>query len=583
MILNLIHRPATGRLRSMFDLQQQMAHSLGLKVTVLIPYDTMFEPDIVQGLLEDHSRYGDELGIWFGEIATDRMNEVFECREPFLWLHTQENKRRIIDTVLHKFSAVFGCAPRAVGSYHLDAESMRLLHETCPEVQTCIAGCFEEGVKVFHGCNNSWYLFNEGMPWGPWYPAQNNTLRPATDEDEWSGMVAVPHLCRDLALSYEGRNDFFATHPANVQRAMANDGSSAPYVFNLVDLYRYQERFNHGFSYINVFVGPNWLSGSPNIQDTDAETQKLYYDYLSYFVKLRQEGALQDMTMSEFALWYKRNVPVGAAQIYDAKEILYGGGKEYFWSISPQMRLTLDLCQGGSIGDLRPFVSQIPRCTGADTSVGVMGSNPYLIHSQYRTGNAHHYSDGSRTTLLVGCGNETLDLANTPLRLEKIQRRDDAIFLQLSSARLSFSNGISAEIQTSYEISGAKLRIHRTLHTVSDAAQRLRLTEYVKGCWGVTEYPESLKGVILTVQNGQGKKDSLEFSYLGRTRQLAEATSAAVYIPALQTELALTTDLPCAASIVEGYLFNPYYTLSVSREFEQGEEITTCLSIRKQL
>ena len=198
MILNLIHRPATGRLRSMFDLQQQMAHSLGLKVTVLIPYDTMFEPDIVQGLLEDHSRYGDELGIWFGEIATDRMNEVFECREPFLWLHTQENKRRIIDTVLHKFSAVFGCAPRAVGSYHLDAESMRLLHETCPEVQTCIAGCFEEGVKVFHGCNNSWYLFNEGMPWGPWYPAQNNTLRPATDEDEWSGMVAVPHLCRCL-------------------------------------------------------------------------------------------------------------------------------------------------------------------------------------------------------------------------------------------------------------------------------------------------------------------------------------------------------------------------------------------------
>lgn len=83
MILNLIHRPATGRLRSMFDLQQQMAHSLGLKVTVLIPYDTMFEPDIVQGLLEDHSRYGDELGIWFGEIATDRMNEVLNAASLF--------------------------------------------------------------------------------------------------------------------------------------------------------------------------------------------------------------------------------------------------------------------------------------------------------------------------------------------------------------------------------------------------------------------------------------------------------------------------------------------------------------------
>mgnify|MGYP000137467013 CR=1 FL=1 len=81
------------------------------------------------------------------------------------------------------------------------------------------------------------------------------------------------------------------------------------------------------------------MSGSPNIQDTDAETQKLYYDYLSYFVKLRQEGALQDMTMSEFALWYKRNVPVGAAQIYDAKEILTEAGKNIFGPFRPKCGL----------------------------------------------------------------------------------------------------------------------------------------------------------------------------------------------------------------------------------------------------
>ena len=49
-------------------------------------------------------------------------------------------------------------------------------------------------------------------------------------------MVAVPHLCRDLALSYEGRNDFFATHPANVQRAMANE-VPVPLMYSILLIY----------------------------------------------------------------------------------------------------------------------------------------------------------------------------------------------------------------------------------------------------------------------------------------------------------------------------------------------------------
>lgn len=582
MILNLVHRPATGRLRAMFDLQQQMAHSLGLKVTLLIPYDVMFDPDIVEGLRNDHAAYGDELGIWFGESAVGYLSEEFDCGEPFLWLHTRDNKYRIIRTIVEKFRSVFHCPPQVVGSYHLDAESARILHELCPEVQACIAGCFEEGVRVYHGCNNSWYLFNEGMPWWPWYPAKNNTLRPAADQEDWCGMVAVPHLCRDLALSYEGRNDFFATHPANVQRAMANNGSSAPYVFNLVDMHRYQERLNNGFSYINVFVGPNWLSGSPNIQDSDADTQKLYYDYLVYFTQLREENALVDMSMSEFASWFKKNVPFRHVRAYDAKEILYGGGKEYFWYLSPEMRLTLDLCQGGSVGDLRPYAARLARCTGADKANGAMGSNPYLIHSQHRTGNAHHYADGARTTLLAQCQGETLDLADIPLRVQSVQNQDGTIHLQLTSAQLHFSNGISAVIDTFYEITDATLRIHRALRELSQGAQKLRLTEYVKGCWGTTEYPESLKGVSLSLEGQNGKRTAIEFAYLGRTQQLPNAVCASAYIPELQTKLALRPDKPCVAAVAEGYLFNPYYTLSSTRELKQGEEMVTCLSVLKE-
>ena len=43
MIVNVIHRPASGRLYEMFRLQQKFAHELGLKVTLLIPYDFFFD------------------------------------------------------------------------------------------------------------------------------------------------------------------------------------------------------------------------------------------------------------------------------------------------------------------------------------------------------------------------------------------------------------------------------------------------------------------------------------------------------------------------------------------------------------
>ena len=171
-------------------------------------------------------------------------------------------------------------------------------------------------------------------------------------------MSHFPHLSRDLVLSYEGRNDFFASHPANIQRAMANDGENAPYVFNLLDVYRYQERYNDGYSYTNVFVGPNWLRDSAYVQDSDEVTQNLYLRYLEYIAGLRAEGKLQDMYMSEFAHWYVENIPIGCPQVYDAKEILYGSGKSYFWYSDPYMRVTVDLCQGGSIGDFRPLIAK---------------------------------------------------------------------------------------------------------------------------------------------------------------------------------------------------------------------------------
>lgn len=581
MIVNIIHRPAFGRQYEMFKLQQEMAHNLQLKVTILMPYDFLFDEEIVENVKEYQSLYNDEVGVWFGEIANERMNQSFLCKEPFLWLHTEENKERILKLVIEKFKEVFGYCPTAVGGYHMDAYSMKMLKTYYPEVKVSIAGCFEEGVKVFHGCNNSWYIFNEGMPWNPWYPAKENSLRPAEDEEDWNGIVALPHLSRDLVLSYEGRNDFFASHPANIQRAMANDGENAPYVFNLLDVYRYQERYNDGYSYTNVFVGPNWLRDSAYVQDSDEVTQNLYLRYLEYIAGLRAEGKLQDMYMSEFAHWYVENIPIGCPQVYDAKEILYGSGKSYFWYSDPYMRVTVDLCQGGSIGDFRPLIAKKERYTGADRPEKAVGSNPYLIHSQYRSGNAYHYADGARTTFMLEHQDERRDLADYPTKIEKVNRQGEKVELMLGEIPIVFKDGAGAKVCTTYVFEKkGMITIRRKLKEVRG---KIHFSEYLKGCYGTNEYPEDLSSIVLKTAGKHQK--ALKFEYKARRIETTAPGYVSTEIPPIDTIVMLEAVEESFESgyAQEGYVFSPYYTMALEGETEQEKEVVTCLKIRRRI
>lgn len=577
LYFNLLHRPAEKPAqRPLFTLQQRMAHELGLKVTLLVDYQSMCQEEVVAELKAYARDYGDELGIWFMTLPP-AVDDSDGRREPFLWLYAAAEKRRIIAQVLTRFRETFGADPVSVGDYHLDAESLRILKELAPSIQIAVAGCFEEGVRVFHGCNNSWYLFTEGMPWSPWYPSRTNSLRPARDEADALGIIAVPHLSRDLVLSYEGRNDFFATHPANIQRAMANEGLHNPYMYNLVDQHRLQADFNDGFAYVHTFVGPAWMSNDFTVQDPDDVTQAMYRDYLKYFVDLREQGQAVDMHMSEFAAWYRENVPIGKPQVALAKEMLYGTGKHYFWYLDAYTRVLVDAAQGGSIGDLRPYAAQIENHAGADTKALWFGSYPYLIQSQHRTGNAHHYADGSRTTLLVTRNDETLDLANARTRVAEVTRSAAETVLRLTPAHLAFSDGAQVSIETTYRfMGGGRILIERKLLE----GEEVQAQEYVKACWGVTEYPEDLRDVVLAVAG----KTSGEMRYAYRSRELrAEAaTAVAARIPQIQTRISLQADEPRTSGVaIEGYLFSPYFTLTLDGALRAGKDMRTWLTVEK--
>lgn len=568
MIFNLIHRPC-GHFKS-YEFQRKCAHELNFKTTVLIPSKQFDNEEVMKMVMEDVSVYGDEPGIWLDPLS--------DMPDTQVWLLNTEDKIRTVKYSIDAFKKQFGYSPKCVGNYVMDSQLIKLVKDYCPEVTTVVAGCFEEGVKVFHGCNNSWYLFSEGMSWNPWYPSKTHSVRPAENEEDWAGVVAVPHLSRDLVLGYEGRNDFFASHPANIQRGLANDGFTHNYDYNLVDQYRMQEDYNNGFSYYQIHVSPGWFFGNPNIMDSNETTCTLYRETLEYLAELREQGELTDMYLSEFGEYYKENVPVGTTDIGVGKDILFGSGKHYLWVLNNSYRVLVDTFQGGSIGDLRPYAGKYEAFTGVDAEKPLMNSYPYLVQSQYRSGLKHHHEDGSRTTLLVTHNNETLDMCNYPSKIENVERCGNNVTLELKPVIMKFKDGTEIEIQTVYEFeNNGKIGITRKL--LKGDFKEVELCEYVKACYGFTEYPENMKGISFYVD----KEKAADYGYNAKVYGKPSVKSVSAVIPEITTALELCPEKDAEGCVCDGHHFAPYFTLKLKyNPDENTKEVKSWLNIKKQ-
>lgn len=575
MRLNIFHRTGAASHYGLLRRQQDLAHRLGFRTTLFLSYEDLFDDTILRDARNDRERFGDEIALALHSLRGPGVTEISQGLDP-LWLLDRPRKEKVLATILGQYRAVFGGNPLSVGSYHFDSSSLALLRRLAPEARTVIGGCFEEGVRVFHGCNHSWYLFNEGMPWNPWHPSKSHSLRPAADAEDAAGVVAVPHLLRDMSLAFEGRNDFWASHPPNVIRGMGNDASFCPYDLNLIDQFRLQEEWNGGHSYYNTFVSPSWLDWNHNSEYPPEVAWELYTKFLTYLADRKNEGVLQDLTLAEYGDWHREHRPPGGSEVYLAKEMLYGSRKQYFWHVDPFFRATVDATQGGAIGDLRPYAGRVPVATGPDTPHREIGSYPYLIQSQHRSGASHHCFDGARTTLLVSDGRETLDLARFRCRVAEVSHDGGESRISLTPVRLTFASGLGVTQTTSYRFAGGTIEMARFFSDPSDPSALLEVTEYFKGAPGRTEYPEDLHGITLTVDGASAV--TREFDYSGAWHHSDRATRVAARVPQVNVDVALV-GASARAGFCAGHLFSPYFTLQLTHHLAGPGAVRTCLTL----
>ena len=284
-IVNIIHRPemvpeyaekVTGQGKTedigrkalltesldIFKTQQECAHKNGLKTTIEMTYASLVNEEAVALAKEHHETYGDEIGLTLLGLPCKEFREKYKTKDFCIWMFSMEDKKSIVNDVFEKFHDIFGFYPESTGSYYMDADLINYIKEKYPSVKCAVATCWEEGPKAYHTCNNSWYTFMDGGPWAPWIPSKTNTHAPAANKEEDSGIVAIPHLSRDLIACYDGNGSNFGTHPQNVLRGMIYDSKTweYPYLYNLIDQYRYLAKFNNGYAYNMMFVGPGWMN-----------------------------------------------------------------------------------------------------------------------------------------------------------------------------------------------------------------------------------------------------------------------------------------------------------------------------------
>lgn len=607
-VVNIIHRPemvpeyaekVTGHGKAedlgrkalltesldIFKTQQECAHKNGLKTTIQMTYASLFNDEAVALAKEHHEKYGDEIALTLLGLPCEQFREKYKTKDFCIWMFSTDDKKAIVRDVFEKFHDAFGFYPESTGSYYMDADLINFIKEEYPMVKCAVATCWEEGPKAYHTCNNSWYTFMDGGPWAPWIPSKVNTHAPAANEKEDSGIVAIPHLSRDLLACYDGNGSNFGTHPQNVLRGMIYDTKTweYPYLYNLIDQYRSLAKYNEGYSYNMMFVGPGWMNKMGRWEQPYELLLKSYEDGCAYYGKLKKEGKLVDMTMAEFADYYRRKKGYTTPECALWKDILYGTDKQLFWYCDPFMRACVSMDQGGAIVDLRPYAAKLEWPIGIGTPHIQDASYPFLIQEKYRAGYFTHYAgEGTVRSAKVCHGGEEIDLCLCRTQA-KFRQEGGKRSLVLDPVEIVFADCLTLKLQTIHHFNegSSSIETERHILSISDPNADVTIREYMVACYGTTEYTEDMSSLTLEVKSEKAT-ETIPYEYKCREAAMPGAKEVSCTLPPIKTRVSMTVeDEDKTGFIREGYAFSPMFTLGWEGKVKEQEVFRTWLNLER--
>lgn len=571
MFCNILHRVNDPDELDAIRFQQNLAHELGFRTTMHVSLQAMDYPEVISFYKEQLHKYNDELGIHFHNLWSQEYTRTFGTNERLIaiYLKPLEDRKKIIDLVFEKFHTTFGFYPVSIGGYFFDAVTLAYIKEKYPSVKIATISCFEEGINMFAGCNYGWYVFSEGGPWTAFYPAKENSLCPAQSKEDAIDIIGVPHLSRDMLMSYLSRDDYFSSHTANMQRGLLNEGKECQYIYDFLDEWLKQEQYND-VVYFNNYTGAGWLNDGRNYGAPSEVSRDLYRQCLQYYREKADEGSLQVVTMSEYAKIHEASYTFGKGEVNFWRDLACNSGRELIWYVDSFWRIALDPNCGGSLVDLRPYIGRVTQDLGPNSAQMWNGSYPFALNMLHR---------GAGLTASVG----STSLFGTRMHTDKVERTPDgAVRVSLKPIDLENDQG-NITISAEYDFyPDGRILLKKKLLAADYPDAIVPISETFKGTHGRTEYPEDIGNAVLSMQDTASHTVECRCSYNNRRFNMENAVCAAVSVPELNVSFSLEgTKASNTAEVFEGTMFDPFYYISMTQKIRVGEESCICLKVRK--
>ena len=301
-----------------------------LKGTFLLQYDALIDPRY-QKLLKALPRDSFEIGAWWEipQPLVEQSGMQWRGRYPWDWRanigfstgYTPEERKKLIDTYMHRFKAVFGYYPRSVASWFIDAYSLNYMYEQYHIVAS--ANCKDQygtdGYTLWGGYWNQAY-----------YPSKRNAYMPAQHKDQQIPVPIFRMLGSDPIRQYDNGLEQNRQGVVTLEPVYPSAGGDSEWVK------WYFEQFVKGASMAFAYT----QAGQENSFTWKAMKKGLKFQF-ALIEKRKDEGKIRVETLAESGQWFKQNFPLTPATAVTALEDVAGGDRKTVWFDSRFYRANL--------------------------------------------------------------------------------------------------------------------------------------------------------------------------------------------------------------------------------------------------
>lgn len=275
--------------------------------TLLLQYDALIDKKYIE--LINNYRDITEIGLWF-EVVEPLCNAAgisWRGRYPWAWHsdvgfligYTPKEREILIDKAFLEFKEIFGFFPASCGSWHIDAYSLRYMYEKYGITASC--NCKEQ-----YGTDG--YTIWGGIYSGAYYPSKNNMLCPASTKENQINVPVFRMLGADPIYQYD-MNIGKSQQVTSLEPVYGNSGCNK----NWVNWYLNENFNNKGLSLSYTQTGQENSMGWEDI----SKGLPMQFEIIN---KMRDEGRIEILTLSESGKWFSDNFEITPpqAQMFDS-------------------------------------------------------------------------------------------------------------------------------------------------------------------------------------------------------------------------------------------------------------------------